>query len=1111
MLKQVQSANRGYLLLRFALLSLVTQNCQAQGPDFTSEIRPILEARCLGCHGPDKQKGGLRFDLKASALAGGDSGPAISPGKPEESLILERVSSLERGERMPPEGDPLTPEQIRQLRDWVQAGAAWPDSGLDTASETHWAFQPLLRPAVPDLAGDLVGHNPVDQFLFETLIRNGLNPSPEANRRTLIRRLSFDLRGLPPTPEEVQDFVADVDPGAYEKLVDRWLASPQFGERWARHWLDVVRFAESNGFETNTTRANAWPYRDWVIASFNSDRPFDQFVQMQLAGDTLGSDEATGFLVGGPMDQVKSPDPVLTSQQRADELHDMVSTTSSAFLGLTLGCARCHNHKFDPISQNDYYAVKAVFEGVNHGERPQRGPNAAEQQARSEVIRKELAQIGENLKNYEPVAQPDQVRVIAADDLTATTRLIDFQGPAPLKPGTARGEASDPGEGQRPPTLSHGYLFAEAEARDLLTWNPGRSGVYRIEVSWGSGWHTHTAEAHYLLDQDGDLATPADQVPLGTVDQQKFADGTGSVPNAALWSGFKDLGVQTFGPASRLVLRAGQKRAFVSADLVRFTLANPNPSASRPNARRPVQATLNIDRFPPVEARFVRFIIEGSSQSQPCLDELEVFSAGPESKNVALASAGAKVTASGSLPGYEIHKLEHVNDGRYGNEWSWISNEADRGTVTIELAAPAVIDRVVWSRDRYQPPRFQDRLANRYRIEISQNGEQWTEVASSADRVPFRAPDDSLNASDAFSETSTSAQRDELADLRSRSLVLTQELAGFSRQNLIYAGRFEAKPGVTRRLHRGDPMQPREEVQPGAIAALGNGNLIGAEAIEPQRRLALGRWITGSAQPLAARVIVNRLWQHHFGTGLVDTPSDFGRNGGRPSHPELLDWLAAELVGNGWNLKPLHRLILSSHAYRQASTRRNDLARIDSADRLLGRFPPRRLEAEAVRDAILQVSGVLDSRMGGPGFDLFEPNTNYVKVYKSRKDFGPPEFRRMVYQAKPRMQLDDTFGAFDCPDAGQIAPKRHRSITPQQALSLLNSPFTLDQATRFSSRLEQQCGPAPQAQIEQAFQLALQRSPDTNERSAAEALVAEHGLATLCRALLNANEFLFLE
>jgi hypothetical protein len=312
------------------------------------------------------------------------------------------------------------------------------------------------------------------------------------------------------------------------------------------------------------------------------------------------------------------------------------------------------------------------------------------------------------------------------------------------------------------------------------------------------------------------------------------------------------------------------------------------------------------------------------------------------------------------------------------------------------------------------------------------------------------------------------------------------------------------------RFHRGDPVQPREAVEPGSLTRFGNVFHLSADLPESQRRITLANWMAAPQNPLTARVIVNRLWQHHFGHGLVGTPSDFGLNGGRPSHPELLDWLAAELTDHDWSLKHIHRLIVLSATYQQSSASRSDGLTQDAASRLLWRFPPYRIEAEAIRDSILAVSGNLDLQMGGPGFDLFEPNSNYVKVYQSKRSFGPEEWRRMVYQSKPRMQLDDTFGAFDIPDAGQIAPHRSRSTTALQALNLLNSPFLVQQADRFAQRVRSEAGDLEEEQVRRALLLALQRLPVAAEMAAGVEVVRTEGLDVLCRALLNTNEFLFV-
>ena len=897
----------------------------AEAPDFATVVAPLLARRCGACHGPVTSESGWRIDERQRALAGGDSGlPGIVAGKPEASELVRRVTTDDAEARMPADADPLPAEERSILSSWVAAGAPWPDDVAtlpaalfaDTQKpSSHWAFQPIVRPPLPEFAGVA---NPIDAFIIQGLAVQGLAIQSEAPPATLLRRLFFDLVGLPPAPADVQAFTADVAARgsdlAVGDLVDRLLASPGFGERWARHWLDAVRFAESNGFEMNQMRPNAWRYRDWVIESLQRDLPYDAFVRAQLAGDSLGADVATGFIVGGAWDQVKSPDPVLTANQRADELHDMVSTTSSAFLGLTVGCARCHDHKFDPIPQTDYYRLKAVFAGVEHGEREVTLPSEPpKQDRRSEIAR----------------------------------------------------------------------LLAEA--------------------------------------------------------------GVGTL-------------------------------------------------------RRAVTPRQNIDRFPPTPARFVRFTILETSGAEPCVDELEVFST--DGRNVA---RGATPTSSGDFAGNAFHALAHVNDGQVGNEHSWISNTPGTGWVQLELSATETIDRVVWSRDRSPEPKYADRVATRYEIALSTDGVDWTPIASDLDRRPFgdstTAPDDSPAAAPPGSVADP-------ASVAGKISALKVELATLDRGPMAYAGRF-ADPGPTFRMFRGDPTQPREEILPGPLSRIGSGpwpaDPISAEAA---RRRALADWIVDPGNPLTARVIVNRLWHHHFGTGLVDTPSDFGAGGGRPSHPELLDWLASELIATGWRLKSIHRLIVTSRAWRQRGEPSEAALALDAQDRLLWRYPPHRLEAEAIRDAILATSGSLNPQAGGPGFDLFVANANYVKVYETKTEFTADDFRRMIYQTKPRSELDTFFGAFDCPDAGQIQPKRTSSTTPLQALNLLNGAFLIDQANRFAARVAREAGEEPAEKVRLAFLLAFGREATEAEIAAGTKLVADHGLPALCRALYNANEFL---
>jgi len=915
--------------------------------DFAGKVAPLLAARCGSCHGPHEAESGYRIDLREKAFAGGDSGAAgIVAGKPDESELFVRITTSDKESRMPAEGEPLTMEEQSLLEAWITAGAPWPDD-LVTLPEAlmpkgdakpakgadHWAFQPLSRPVPPTGPGGPPA-NPIDAFIAAKLAEQDLAFNPEADPRSLIRRVSFDLVGLPPSPEEITAFEeacrrAGSTDGPYRELVNRLLASPRHGERWARHWLDVVRFAESHGFEMNQHRPNAWPYRDWVIAAFNDDMPFDQFVKAQIAGDVFGEDVATGFLVGGPTDKVKSPDIVLTSNQRADELHDMVGTTASVFLGLTVGCARCHDHKFDPVPQTDYYRIKAVFEGVQHGERPI--PNPKEDAERQRAIASLERQIA-----------------------SATGRLAE------------------------------------------------------------------------LLPQAGS--------PGG-------------------------------------------------------------PQALRPQ----VSPQENLDAFQAVKARFLRFtVLETTGNSQPCIDELEVFAT--DGTNVAVK---AKATASSTLPGYAIHKLEHVNDGQYGDERSWISNERGAGWVRLEFAEPTEIHRITWSRDRSPAPKYSDRLAIRYEVAVSSDGTAWQTVASDKDRIPHGGtiPNHPANA------TLSPNERAEAESLTTQVAEAQKEIKKLKDVPKAYIGQF-VQPGPTHRFFRGDPMAARETIAPGSLTKFGGAMDLDANAPEQERRKRLAEWIASKDNPLTARVIANRLWHYHFGTGIVDTPSDLGTNGGTPSHRELLDWLAAELVSAEWRLKHLHRLIVTSRTYRQSTAARPDGLAADSGSRLLWRYPPRRLEAEPLRDAILAVSGALNEKMGGPGFDLFEPNKNYVKVYATKDTFTDDDFRRMVYQSKPRAELDTFFGAFDCPDAGQTQPKRTVSTTPLQALNMLNGSFLLDQAARFARRVEKEAGSDPEDQVRRAVLLAFGREPTPAETSAAAALVREHGLPMLCRSLYNASEFI---
>ncbi|WP_182870197.1 PSD1 and planctomycete cytochrome C domain-containing protein [Stieleria mannarensis] len=919
----LQSRSRALALSVCLCLSLQVTSANVAAIDFQRDIEPIFQNHCIDCHGPEEQANQFRLDRLANLLSGGNSGePAVVPGDPDASYLLRLIKHEEPDREMPPDGK-LSSDEIELIRGWIADGARTPASygpAKETIQLDHWSFRPLHRPRVP--AGNSAA---IDWLIHRKLDQNGLQPSPAADRRTLIRRLSLVMTGLPPTPEDVTTFLRDDRPDAWQRLVDRTLSSEHYGQRWASHWLDLVRFGETNGFETNRERPDAWPYRDWVIDSLNEDKPYDQFVRRQIAGDALGDDVGTGFLVAGPHDIVKGKDPKLGLVQRMNELDDMINTTGTAFLGLTTGCARCHNHKFDPISQRDYYAMQAVFAGVHHGSRSLTPSRETKQQLAK--LDAEIADLTEKLKRF------------LADESTSN-----------------------------------------------------------------------------------------------------------SMPRPA------------------------------------------------------VNAVSNEERFEPRLASVVRFTIKKTSGGQACIDELEIYSG---DRNVALASSGAKATSSGDFK-HPLHKLRHINDGQYGNARSWIVDSVSGGWVQIEFAKPTVIDRIVWGRDRQK--KYSDRLATVYHIEAADGENNWVPLASSDDRRPFKGVRSNTPTYQFESHPEADAAQGRAWLNRLRQARSGKSSLETSAQ--VYAGTF-SQPGKTYRLYRGEPDAPREPVGPDTIDVFGSLNL-NEDAPEQSRRLALADWITDATNPLTPRVIVNRIWQFHFGTGIVDTPSDFGHNGARPSHPELLDWLASELIQHDWSLKHIHRLILNSHTWRQSNRPVAAAMTVDADCRLLWRFPPRRCDAETIRDSILTVSDSLrHDAAGGPGFSAFAVQLENVRHYHPKQDYGPDDWRRMIYMTKVRQEKDQVFGVFDCPDASMVVPRRSRSTTPLQALNLLNSRFVMQQAGRFAKRLERESD-STSRRVTLAWQWCFGRPPSEEELSDSAAFIGQQGLTQFTRALLNSNEFVLI-
>ena len=934
------------------ILALATAPAQSDKTSFVEDVLPILKRKCVVCHQGDGAQKGLRLGSAAGLLIGGESGPAVVSGKPDSSLLLAKVVGDKPA--MPLAGEALTSAEIELIRDWISAGAVDDGNQSEAApDETWWSLQPLRIEDSPTPISRWE-QTAIDSFLLRTMRPQGLEPSNPSDRKTLIRRLSFDLTGLPPEPAEVELFVKDDDPEAYAKLVDRLLASPAYGERWGRHWLDVARFGESNGYEQNHLRSNAWPYRDWVIRSFNEDKPFNRMILEQLAGDQLAPNDlqiqaATGFLVAGPHDTVGIKNPAGEAQKRANHLDDMIMGTASAFLGLTVHCARCHDHKFDPISNEDYYRMQSAFAGVWHGDRTwDDPPKVAEFSAAAKLLNDQIAEAKAGLESLREAAE-ERVR---------------------------------------------------ANREDIL-------GRYRPRV-----------------DQAGTEET-----------------------------------------------------------------------------------------FEPTVARYVRLQVTRSTanRNRVDLDEFAIFAANSTGRNVAL---DGKATASGTRvdsASPDTYSPSNLVDGKHDRRW--ISTNGMPAWIQIELAQPERIDRVEWSSDRLGGfgGRFGPPQPERYEISVSSDGTQWTTVASSDGRLPYAEADQERLLLHAVF---TSEERIRWDRLEMTQRTSERALAKLPKPQRAFLGRFQQPDRPSFLMVRGDPMNEGSEVAPGSLSTLSGlleGFELAPDAPEAERRLTLARWIASDDNALAARVIVNRVWMHHFGQPFLRNPSDFGLNGGMPSHPELLDWLAHRLVHtHDWQLKPLHREIVLSAAYRQSSAYREEAAQVDGDGKFLWRYPPRRLGAEELRDAILQASGNLDRRMGGPGFRLYRYTVDNVATYYPLEEFSPDTYRRGVYHQHARSVKPELLGEFDCPETSLPSPKRITTTSPLQALTLLNNPFVLDQASSFAALVEAESAASGTGIVETAWKRAYLREPNAEESRSATAFVEHYGLDALGRAILNSNEFLYV-
>ena len=882
---------------------------------------------------------------------------------------------------------------MRHLSALLVLSAAASAAEPKRAGPDWWALRPLARPA---------GTVSIDSLVRAKLAAAGLKPAPPAERLTLIRRATFDLTGLPPTPAEIDAFLADQSPTAYAKLIDRLLGSSAYGERWARHWLDVVRFSESHGFEYDRLRDHAWPYRDYVIRALNADKPYADFVREQVAGDVIpgaGTDGviATGMLVAGPYDQAgnSSVSPTVRGKAREDELEDLIGTVGQTFLGITLNCARCHDHKFDPYSAADYYRFKAVFAGVFAGERPAVAPQEVERQR--VAVREAEKRLKDRQERLAALERPARGRLSAKPDpnLPRPVARWAFDSDGRDEIG---GLVATPRGGAR---IANGRLIVDSK------------GGFAETVSLPYDLTAKTLEAW---------------VALPTLDQ-----GGGGV-----------IGVQSSAghPFDSIVFAERQARRWVagSEGFLRTRDLDAPDETAKPGELVHVATTYAADGR-------ITFYRNGRQYGPS-------YVPGGSSGPTAFKAKDARI----------IFGLRHTGGGK-----PFLNGEIEEARLYDRALAP---DEVLAS---------------------SRGG---------VDRVSVED----------LKRAMTDDERAEYAAIEKDVTRLQTELDRLRRPRLAYAASPKT-PGATPLLKRGDLDKAGELMAPGSPAVVTGPPpvRVAIDAPDADRRRAFAEWVVHRDNPLTWRVIVNRVWQHHFGDGLVRTPNDFGLGGERPTHPELLDWLAAEFRDGGGSLKALHKRIMLSETYQQASAFDAKAADQDAENRLLWRYAPRRLEAEAVRDAMLAVSGKLNPEAGGPSTRPFKVET-FNSAFYVLFDEDRPEFnRRSVYRMNVTSARDPLLEVLDCPDPSVKTPRRTATTTPLQALTMMNGGFTNRLAASFADRLRREAGPDVAAQVGLAHRLAFGRPPTAAERDRAAATAKEAGLKAVCWAIFNASEFVYVK
>ncbi len=1083
---------------------------------YEQQVLPLLKQECYRCHGDGKQRGGFSLQTRADVLAGGDFGPGFNIDQPEQSLLLKAVHYEQDRLKMPPSGK-LSDEKIAILSRWVKLGIPFPAdaqgnakpreraSGITAKDRAYWAYQPVRRPDPPKVDHPDWVRTPIDALVLARLEANGLKPTTPADRATLVRRAHFDLTGLPPTPAEVDAFVKDDSPDAYERLIDRLLDSPHYGEKWGRHWLDLVRYAESHGYERDNPKPFAWRYRDYVINAFNQDKPYDQFLREQLAGDELDKvTPETMIATGYYRLNIWDDEPADRLLAKYDVLDGILSTTSQVFMGMTINCARCHDHKKDPIPQRDYYRMLAFFHDITpmNQKNTRMVSTAADRKEHARLLQAKQdreAKIYQQIYTFEQeftrkLQQSKKIRGsnLPKPDLTDLSfkfyrntfeQLPDFALFKPETEGTIAGNFLTLRPASREQAIG---LVYQAKLK------VPHAGAYTFDLNSTEGARL-TIDDKVILDRPKPgrhqvavtVELPAGLLPF----RLEYFNGNQKPQLKLTWSspgGEKRFLTEdpTWQMGHALIPDARQQ-----AQSWRFLLRNPPKNWMRPdfnatNWRQGKAGFGSDDKAAPNHTRW-------------------------RSRDIWLR----KSIELGELPNELAITLRHSGPiDIYLNGQSVYTDKKPQPNYR-QVFLPAMVVQ------RLQPG------PNVLAVHCStQRGEHFVDVGLNDGQLPPSLP--------------------ELIREHGPGMVGQEEIERYTRlgNELKESRKREVPvPGIevmcveergrsdTFVLLRGSPQARGDQVTPGVPEVLPEAPLAmeqrPAEAAPSGKRLALANWLTHPKHPLTSRVMANRLWQYHFGRGIVPTPSDFGKLGEKPTHPKLLDWLASELVRGGWKLKRMHKLIMMSNTYRMSSKAYEEALEEDAANSLFWRYNMRRLTAEEIRDSILAVSGRLNLKAGGPS--IYPPIPKAVLAGQSRPGSGwhtsdPEESsRRSVYIHVKRSLLVPILSQHDVADTDSSCPVRYTTTVPTQSLGMLNGDFTNEQARFFAERLKREAHDNLTAQVRRAIRLTTGRAATDQEVQAdlafikalqtTEKLGADEALRVYCLLQLNTNEFVYLD